>query len=244
MNRLVREYRLRTADFDRYDRMLPASIMDIFQDMAGEHAGYIGVGHKDIISQNLFWILLRVKYEVIEYPKMYSLVTAKTWPHEAKKLDFIRDFQLVDENDNLLIKGTSLWALVDISTRKMVMSKNVQFNIDEYWQESTFEEKFLKAGDFEVTEDMVPYEVVSAYTDIDVNGHVNNTKYTNFVLNALNLPETEQISFLQIDYKKEVLEGEKLLIYQTREDDTVMCKGCNEAGDTMFVTKIRLKKTV
>lgn len=244
MNQLERVYRLRTADFDRYDRIIPASVMDIFQDLAGEHAGYIGVGHDDLLKNNLFWILLRVKYEVVKYPGLYSQVKAKTWPHEAKRLDFIRDFKIVDEQGDLLIKGTSLWAVLDTSTRKMVVPKNVHFNVDEYLEESTFEEKFLKTGDFEVTADMVPYEVVSAYTDIDINGHVNNTKYTNYVLNALSLPESERIKFLQIDYKKEVREGEKLFVYHKREDDTVMCKGCNEAGETMFVTKIRLEKAV
>ena len=39
-----REYTLRAGDFDKFDRIKPSAVLDLFQDVAGQHAEEIGVG--------------------------------------------------------------------------------------------------------------------------------------------------------------------------------------------------------
>ena len=73
---------------------------------------------------------------------------------------------------------------------------------------------------------------------MDINNHVNNTKYANYVLNAINPQNTDILKEFQIDYRKEVLEGTKLNIHHSKQDKTVLAKGQNDSGDIMFACKL------
>ncbi len=242
MNKLDRKYRLRTSDFDRYHKILPATLLDMFQDMAGEHADYIGVGYGKMAKNNMFWALLRVRYEIIEAPKLYTDISASTWPHEPRKTFFVRDYVISDDSGKQLVIGSSQWGLLDLTTRRIVPPRNVIFEIDEYYPRHNFEDNMQKIRDFEITEDMKPYEVLSEFTDIDINGHVNNIKYANYIVNALSLPEDEVIKAFQIDYRKEIMQGQKIYIYHVRNEDIISCKGCNAEGQIMFAAEIKLSK--
>lgn len=241
MNQLKRNYRLRTSDFDRYGRLLPSSVLDIFQDLAGEHADYIGIGHDKMAEKNLFWILLKVRYEVLRYPELYTNICGTTWPHEPGKIDFIRDYTITDEKGGLLVRGTSQWAVVDCTTRRLTVPREVHFEIDEFCPEMTFGNRFSKVRDFEITETMLPYVFTSGYTDIDLNNHVNNIKYANYIMNAVDLPDDKSIREFQIDYRKEIHENESIRIYKKPLDEKTICvKGTDGAGDVRFAAEIIL----
>ena len=76
MNEKYQEnFRLRISDFDTFDHLTPHAVLDLFQDVAGKHADLIGVGFDKMIKDNLIWVLLRTKYEVIKNPPLYSTVT-------------------------------------------------------------------------------------------------------------------------------------------------------------------------
>ena len=51
--------------FDVNDKISPKSILNIFQDVASYHAGEIGVGYEDMLAKNLYWVLSRIKYDII-----------------------------------------------------------------------------------------------------------------------------------------------------------------------------------
>jgi len=78
------------------------------------------------------------------------------------------------------------------------------------------------------------------FCDIDLNGHVNNTKYANFVLNQLCPNENREICAMQIDYHREVKFGEELRLFLKDETSTVFAKGENE-NETLFSCKIDFK---
>ena len=100
-----------------------------------------------------------------------------------------------------------------------------------------FDGKIRKVPDFE--EDNHPvYEVVPAYSDIDINGHVNNARYTNFVLDALNPGEEGSVKTLQIDYRHEALPGEPLAVHTRIEDDRALFKGVRPDGNSAFACAI------
>ena len=85
-----------------------------------------------------------------------------------------------------------------------------------------------------------PYPVYAASSMLDCNGHVNNTYYANWIMDALNLGKGEQIKTLQIDYRKEVMLGESLKIYTKRQANKIQAKGMNEEGERCFNAEIEL----
>ena len=54
-----KEYELRAADFDRWDRMQPASILSLFQDVAGIHANELGIGFAALMANQTIWVLTK-----------------------------------------------------------------------------------------------------------------------------------------------------------------------------------------
>ena len=241
-NYLERKYHLRTSDFDMRNRILPASVLDLFQDAAGEHAKTLGIGYYDLLPENKCWMILRSRYEVVKQPKIFSSVIVKTWPIESRRIEFDRDYVVTDTEGNILIKGTSSWAILDVFNRdrpSLVMAKDFDLGIDEYIEERALEGKFERlAPKFQA--DGAPAITRSGYTDIDTNGHVNNIKYANFILNALNLPADKEISSFRIDYLREMMSGAEIRIYSKAEGDTVICRG--ESDESVnFTAKLTLK---
>lgn len=241
-NYLERTYHLRTSDFDMRNRILPSSILDLFQDSASEHASSLGVGYYDLLPQNRCWMILRIRYEVIKQPRLFSDVTVRTWPIESRRIEFDRDYVMYDEDGNILVKGTAQWAILDVSDREkpqLVMARSFDLGLEEYVSERALEGRFERlAPGFAA--DGAPYVTKSGYTDIDTNGHVNNIKYSNFILNALDLSAEKEICSFRIDYLKEIMSGSDIRISSRTEENTVLCRG--ESGDTVnFTAKITLK---
>ena len=242
-NFLERTYHLRTSDFDMRNRILPASVLDLFQDAAGEHATALGVGYYDLLPENKCWMILRTRYEVIRQPKLFSDVTVRTWPIESRRIEFDRDYIMYDSEGNELIKGTSQWAILDVSDREkpqLIMARSFELGLEEYLPERALEGKFERlAPNFET--DGEPYVTKSGYTDIDTNYHVNNIKYANFILNAISLPYEAEIAAFRIDYLKEITDGSEIKIFTKKDDRSILCRG--EAGNKVsFTAKLSVKQ--
>jgi acyl-ACP thioesterase len=233
------DYTLRANDFDKYDRILPSSVLSIFQDAAGRHGEEIGVGFKEMIERNYLWVIVRVKFEIVKQPKRYQKVNIKTWPFEPKRFSYRREYLITDESGESLIKGTSEWVIIDSVKRSLVSAPNLYSITDGYYEEMMLDKKIAKVPDFEATG--APHEVTPAFTELDLNNHVNNTKYANYVLDAISPNEDDILKTFQIDYRKEVMEGEPLEVFYTRQDGGILAKGLNKNGDTMFACKLEME---
>lgn len=237
-NYLERVYHLRTSDFDMRSRIFPSAVLDLFQDTAGEHATQLGIGYLDLRDRHLCWMLSRVAYKVIKQPELFTDVTVRTWPIESKRIEFDRDYAVYGKDGELLITGSSQWVILDITDRenpRIVPARGFEMNIEEYHTERSMEKPFKRiAPGFET--DSEPYFTKSSYTDIDTNGHVNNIRYSCFVLNALDLPPEEEITFFRIDFIKEIMDGDPIKVTYKRDGDTLLCRGESQADGEGFHT--------
>lgn len=230
------DYRLRWMDFDAEGRIQPAALLDIFQDTATLHANEIGLGRKEMTERGVFWVITRIKYEVAKDPVHHQKVIARTWPHTPSKFSFMRDFTIRDaETGEELIKGTSEWMLLDIETRSIVSASDVYSGF-ELLEDRNFAKKPRKIKDFEAAEPAATF--TPAYTDIDLNGHVNNSRYPNFALNALEPGEAGSIASFQIDFRHEVMPHEPLKLFTIVEDGAARVKGVRPDGETAFMCAI------
>lgn len=234
---MTMDYRLRWMDFDQYGRMQPAAVLDIFQDMATLQAEVMGIGRADMMSEGVFWAVVRLKMEMVREPKHFQVVTVRTWPHSLTRFSFLRDFTMHDEDGNLLVKASQEWVLMDAETRKFASVKDHYAGPTDFCEDRAFEKKARKAPNFEEGNRPVA-TIVPSYTDIDLNGHVNNAQYANFIVNALNPGPEGRIRTLQIDYRHEALPGEPLAVHTLVEEGRVLSKGLAADGTTAFASVI------
>lgn len=231
-----KKYHLRAGDFDRYNRLQPAAVLDLFQDAAGQHGEELGVGYTAMLERSYLWVMVRVRFRILAQVHRYQTVNVKTWPLEPHRLNYRREYCIEDQEGNPLIIGSSEWVVMHSEKRRLLAVPNLYSIHEGFHTELMFDKKSERLQDFSWEGE--PYVVNAAFSELDVNGHVNNIKYANYVMDAIDPPQEVVLESVQIDYRKEVVQGTQLNIRYQRSDGVVLAKGLNNAGDTMFNCKI------
>ena len=232
-----REFRLRWMDFDRYGRMQPAALLDMFQGLAIVHAEELGIGRAAMLERGVVWVVVRAKLQVLRDPLPDKIVTIRTWPHSLSRFSFTRDFSMRDENGEELVKASQEWVLMNFETRTFSSTKDVYNGPEDFDEARAFDKRLRKLRDFEAEGDPALI-VVPRFADIDVNGHVNNAVYGNYIVNAVNPGPDGAIGSLQIDYRHEALPDEPLAVHVQQEEGLVKVKAINPRGEISFAADI------
>lgn len=236
-----REYILRAGDFDKFDSIKPSAVLDLFQDAAGQHAEELGVGFNALLEREYLWVLTRVKFKILSAPSRYQTVVVKTWPLPPNRLNYRREYCIENQNGKKLVIGSSEWVIIHSSERRLLSVPDLYSFTDGFCEDVMFEDKLKKVRDFDTNSK--PHIVNIGFSDLDINDHVNNTRYANYVMDAINPTKDDTIESFQIDYRKEVMQGSQLDIYYAKEDNIISAKGQNNDGDIMFACRIKLKNS-
>ena len=151
-----------------------------------------------------------------------------------KKFFTYRDYEVLDENNNICAIATSKWALMDMEQGKM--SRITEEVINRYHPEekSVFSEKNLDKIEIptEFTSS-IKYKVIRK--DIDLNQHMHNLYYLDLAYEALpkEVYETRPFDHVRITYKKEI-----------KIDDVINCKYANKNGKHIIVIESEDAKIV
>ena len=211
----------------------PSSFLEKFQQVAVLHANNVGVGFEDMLKQNLLWVTLRIKYAIVNHPLPGEPVTITTFASRRTVLEFDRDF-IIESSRGVLVKATSKWCLIDKNTRR-IAKMNILSPLDNLIQHPLFDEKFLKTETFE-TKNIAPVlNYVVKKSDLDGNGHMNNVVYAKIIEKSF-IPNSNY-NFFQINFLKEALLKDNLLIYKKNELENVFV-GKLENGEISFTAEI------
>lgn len=232
LNEFIKTYTLRTSDFNCNKKLRPSSVLDLFQDAAGIHAKLLGSGFEDFKKKNIAWVITGIKYEIIKDIGMYSDLSVKTWPLKPSAVKFQRDFTVCFDGETV-IKGSTMWSIIDFATRKISVQKNVYPEALDFKEEKSFDERFSKIILPEESTFTYKGSVKTVNSDIDVNGHVNNVKYPNFVTDLCGT-EVENYKSFRIEYHRELLLGEVVDIYGAKRADSFFVYG--KRGDNPLFT--------
>ena len=237
MMQLEKCYELRAADFDRYDRIHPSSVLSLFQDVAGIHANALGIGYDALMAQKTIWVLTKVRYRMVGTPRRYETVRVRTWPLPPARVNFRREYVMETPEGEVLIQGTSEWVVVHSEKRRVLPATDL-YPGDDYCTDTYFEGRLAKVPVFTPCDE--GRAVVTGFTQLDINGHINNTCYADYVMDALAPGEGETVRELQLDYHRELLSGQEVRLHLQRQGGTVLCRGiCGE--ECMFSCRVELE---
>lgn len=207
---------------------------------AATQASEVGGFSRDFLLKeyNGFWMVTRMWFHLDRPLKWEENVTIRTWHRGSHRASLYRDYDLF-VNGERVGEGVSCWVLADLSTRKLIRLSRVteMENTDggELCKEKTLSKLHCPAALQQV--DLRPMR----YSDTDINGHVNNTRYADFACDALELerlPEEYFVSEMQIGYLAECRPGEVLSIQTGREDDGSYVYGLDKDGKTRFESAV------
>lgn len=241
MMRFTKEYELRAADFDCYDRLQPASVLSFFQDVAGIHANELGIGFDVLMARQTIWVLTKVRYRVVGRARRYEQVRVHTWPLPPSRVNFRREYLIETADGTPLVHGTSEWVIVHSEKRRVLPATDVYPTGKEYCTDTFFEGRLAKVPSFVPDDQGVT--LVPGFTQLDINGHVNNTKYADYVMDLLCPAPEQSVSAFQIDYHRELLQGTAVKLHlQHQMDGSVLCRGISGEGEVMFSCRVELQE--
>ncbi len=203
--------------------------------MATENAENFGYGRSVIAENGGFWVILKIRFSIENYPKKNGVITAETWPLPPGRLKVERQYRIKEKNGNVLLNAASEWCVLSLENRRPLrMETDVFSGGHEYFNEKS------GAGDFtkipkDFGEQDFCFERVIGKDDIDLNNHTNNKKYTEMVLNCFtdDFLDKSPIKSYELHFVKETYLGDKIRIYKIDgEGKTVVIGICD--GITVF----------
>ncbi len=185
------------------------AILEMLEDVAGEHSNKVGYGALDIEKTMLSWILIDWKVKVIKRPMYSETLKVRTWGRYFQKAYTYRDFEIFNSKGELCVIATSKWALLDLSKRSVTRLTDEIKNAYQPEENFVFDEETLEKPDVPI-EFLNEFKYTVTRKDIDINDHMHNTYYLNLAYEALpeevynNRPYNE----FRITYKKEITLGD------------------------------------
>ena len=205
-------FRLRSYDCDLKGKWRLSAVLECMQEAAGSHSYLLGCGRDELLRKNMVWVLSRSELHMNRYPAVNENITVHTFPMPTRICFFPRYFIFTDDHGEMIGKAGTLWLLLDIESRKMLPPGEIGRLIPDNRDLTVPMNLPATVGNLQGDEFVTEYTPV--YTDLDMNGHVNNTRYADWLCNTLGIDlmlqnEPESVIF---NYNHEILPDRKVTL--------------------------------
>lgn len=233
-------YRVYWYDADVTGTVKASAVCNYLQESALRHAVNLGFGFEAMKKHNQVWVIISFKVEMSKLPLWGEQIQVETWPRKVEKLMAMRDFRIRNEEGEVIGSSTSSWMVLDMNTRRPCKLDMLNEAI-----QHTYDEKAMKedAPLLQLSHDLNnKHEHRVQFSEIDHNGHVNNTRYIDWCFNSLpsSFHRKNRFHTLTINYLSEVRENEIIYIENTRiSGDPTRFQGMRqENGKPVFRAEI------
>ena len=202
------EFVLNDAAVDRFGRLKPSMLLLYIQEVSGIHGAALGADYDTLAQKNLFWAILRTKVQITRLPSRGETIRLETWPMPTTRVAYPRSVVAYDAEGNEIFRAVSIWVLMDTQTRSMVLPGKSGLVVS----------GTLRGNELAAPASILPkiYENTCSrtvrFTDLDRNGHMNNTRYLDWMYDLLpsDFHAAHTIRELTICYLAEAREGQSL----------------------------------
>lgn len=233
-------YTISHIHVDRFGLAKPSVLLYFVQEAAGEHCSLLAVDRENLAHKHLFWAVTRNKVQVTRLPRLGETITVETWPMPTTRVAYPRSVVAYDKDGNELFRSISLWVLMDDRTRAMILPGKSGVTVD---------------GTLTGTELSVPHAIAArpmentakrqvGYTLLDQNGHMNNTRYMDWLDDLLPsaFHEHHRVQEFTLCYMNEAREGDEITLrYELSDGPTLTVDAQRQNGaetDRIFSAQI------
>lgn len=150
--------------------------------VSGMQSIELEVSDKTILEDyNLVWIITDYDIEVVRLPRFAEEITIETEALSYNRLFCYRRFTIYDEAGQELIHMMATFVLMDRDSRKV---HAVEPEIVAPYQ-SDFDKKLIRGPKYESLEEPFSKDYHVRFYDLDMNGHVNNSKYLDWIFEVM-----------------------------------------------------------
>jgi acyl-ACP thioesterase len=202
------EHLIRSYDVDPGCRVRLPVLCRFMQEAAYFHAEHLGVGHSHLSPLKMSWVLSRMRIDVHRLPRWGDSVFIRTWPSGRDRLFYYRDFEIMDGEGAVILLASTAWFVIDTEKRER-LTPDWWKTADYPFSPGVIDSKPARlkgdAGGSGIT-----FRV--RYGDLDQNGHVNNVRYLEWMLDALPMEfhQANDLRSLEVNYLAEAVYGHEL----------------------------------
>lgn len=226
---------------DRFGRAKPSALLYFIQEVAGRHSSLMSLDWESLSKKHLFWAVSRNKVQVTRLPMLGETITVETWPMPTTRVAYPRSVVAYDRQGNELFRSISLWVLMDTRTRAMILPGKSGVVVD----------GTLTGNELTVPHSLIPHPMEQVtqrtvgYTQLDRNGHMNNTRYMDWVEDLLPsaFHENHPIREFTLCYLNEALEGDRISLGYSLSEEMVLTvdarKKVSPEGTRVFAAQVQ-----
>ena len=193
---------------DRYGRLKKSQILYFVQEVAGRHFDLIAMDYDTLANKGMLWAIIRQKVQITRLPMRTETITLETWPMPATRVAYPRSVIAYDAEGKELFRSISIWVLMDVHTRAMILPGKSGVMVP----------GTIRGNELAAPNSLSPKALTNhhtrtvCFTDLDRNGHMNNTKYLDWIDDLLPSPfhEAHTPQEITVCYLSETREGQNL----------------------------------
>lgn len=183
MRSLKETFSVRSYEVDAFNELALPALWGYLQEAAGLSADSLGFGVKRCLGAGFTWVLARQRLEVARAARFGETVEIETWPNGIDRIAAFREF-VVRAGGEEIARATSTWFLLDLKTRRPV---DPGAALDSAFPRERGPAVVALPGAripaLEKAELERPFAI--RFADIDLNWHVNNVSYVQWLLEAV-----------------------------------------------------------
>ena len=193
---------------DCHGRLKLSTLLYYAQEVAGRHFDRISMTYEQLAERGMFWAIIRQRVRITRLPCSGDTIRVETWPMPNSRVAFPRNVVAYDGRGNELFRVLSLWVLMDVNTRAMILPGKSGLALpgtlrgDELPAPASLPARELKHHRLRPV----------CFTDLDRNGHMNNTKYLDWIADLLpsQFHASHTPAEFTVCYLSEAREGQEL----------------------------------
>ena len=205
---------------DCFGRLKLSTLLYFAQEAAGNHFDCIAMTYDQLAEKGMFWAIIRQRVRITRLPRIGENIRIETWPMPNTRVAFPRCVVAYDESGSELFQVLSLWVLMDLESRAMILPGKSGIDLP-----TTLRGFELPApGSLPAKQLLNHRSRTVCFTDLDRNGHMNNTKYLDWIADLLPSGFHEQHcpTEFTVCYLSEAREGQELTLSWEFDEEGIL----------------------
>lgn len=225
----TKTYTVSDTQTDRFGLLRPAALLEMTQEVATEHACALRLSRRELEPMGLFWAIVRQSAEIYRLPHAGERIILETWPGVPTRTAFPRHITARTEGGEELFRLVALWLFMRYDSREMVLPHKAPLTVPGISRE----------GELPLPKSLVIRDCTREdarrvrYSELDCNGHLNNTRYANWMEDVLSpdFHQENRLSRLHICYTHEALWDQELRVQWHSEEGALSMNAALAQGE-------------
>lgn len=213
-----------------------SSLFDFLQEAAWTHAEHIGFGYDFVNEQQKAFVLYQVDVNIKRLPVCNEDIHISTWPSALNRIFAERDYEIKNGQGEVLIEASSQWIIIDTQTRKAIRPTIMTKFLPYVTERKMIDQKKNRA--LKIDKALLEYVHQVQYSEIDINGHTNTSRYLEWIQNMvkedLNIQDGDRFS---ISFVSESKLNESIHLKCIQQENTYHIEAKRDQ-DTIIIAKL------